>query len=88
MKKNRGRLIGNTTASVVSRLSRAVAGRGFGNQKNRCYLQLTREQWRMSIADGLPYFPLFAGKDAKFASMKAWSYVETLDNGKITEQTD
>ena len=40
------------------------------------------------LADGMPYFPLFAGKDAKFASMKTWPFVETLVNGKITEQKD
>ena len=35
-----------TEAWVASRLSRAVAGRGFGSQKNTCYLR-TREQWIM-----------------------------------------
>ena len=73
----------------ASRLSRPVAGRGFGNQKNTCYL-LTREQWIMSPtkADGMPYFPLFAGKDAKFENAKALPCVETVVNGKITEQKD
>ena len=47
-KNVRVRLIGKTKASVASRLSRAVASRGFGKQKNTCYLQRTREQWIMS----------------------------------------
>jgi len=39
-------------------------------------------------ADGMPYFPLFAGKDAKFANIKALPCVETVVHGKITEQKD
>ena len=39
-------------------------------------------------ADGMPYFPIFAGKDAKFGNTKALPCVETVVNGKITEQKD
>ena len=39
-------------------------------------------------ADGMAYFPLFAGEDAKFANIKALPCVETVVNGKITEQKD
>ena len=97
MKTVRVRLIGKFKASVASRLSRAVASRGFGNQKNTCYLQLTREQWIMSPikkhtpsfkVDGIAYFPLFAGTDAKFAKIKALPLIETLVNRKTTEQKD
>ena len=80
MKTVRVRLIGKSKASVASRLSRAVASRGFGNQKNTCYLQLAREQWIMSPikkhtpsfkVDGMAYFPLFAGKDVKSCKHKS-----------------
>ena len=36
----------------------------------------------------MPYFPLFPGKDAKFGNTKALPCVETVVNGKITEQKD
>ena len=39
--KSQSKTEGKTKASVASRLSRAVAGREFGNQKNTCYI-LTR----------------------------------------------
>ena len=34
----------------------------------------------------MEYFPLFAGKDDKFANIQALPFVKTLVNGEITEQ--
>ena len=101
IKKVRVRLTGKTKASVASRLSRAVATRGFGNQKSysiRYMLFTTNEGAVDGIptkkvkpafkVDGMPYFPLFAGKDFKQANIKATPFIETLVNRKITQQRD
>ena len=101
IKKVRVRLTGKTKASVASRLSRAVANRGFGNQKSypiRYMLFTTNEGAVDGIptkkvkpafkVDGMPYFPLFAGKDFKQANIKATPFIETLVNRKITQQRD
>ena len=101
IKKVRVRLTGKTKASVASRLSRAVANRGFGNQKSysiRYMLFTTNEGAVDGIPtkkvkpafkiDGMPYFPLFAGKDFKQANIKATPFIETLVNRKITQQRD
>ena len=34
--------------------------------------------------DGMAYFPLFAGKDAKFAKIQALPFVKRLVDGEIT----
>ena len=102
IKKVRVRLTGKTKASVASRLSRAVANRGFGTQKSysiKCMLFTTNEGAVDDIptkkvkpafkVDGMPYFPLFAGIDAsKYANIKATPFIETLVNRKITQQRD
>ena len=71
IKKVRVRLTGKTKASVASRFSRAVANRGFGNQKSysiRYMLFTTNEGAADGIptkkvkpafkVDGMPYFPM------------------------------
>ena len=101
IKKVRVRLTGKTKASVASRLSRAVANRGFGNQKSYSikYMLFTTNEGAVDgiptkkvkpafKVDGMPYFPLFAGKEFKHANIKATPFIETLVNRKITQQRD
>ena len=101
IKKVRVRLTGKTKASVASRLSRAVASRGFGNQKSYSikYMLFTTNEGAVDGVptkkvkpafkiDGMPYFPLFAGKEFKHANIKATPFIETLVNRKITQQRD
>ena len=101
IKKVRVRLTGKTKASVASRLSRAVASRGFGNQKSYSikYMLFTTNEGAVDgiptkkvkpafKVDGMPYFPLFAGKEFKHANIKATPFIETLVNRKITQQRD
>ena len=102
IKKVRVRLTGKTKASVASRLSRAVANRGFGQQKSYSikYMLFTTNEGAVDgiptkkvkpafKVDGMPYFPLFAGRDAsKYANIKATPFIETLVNRKITKQRD
>ena len=101
IKKVRVRLTGKTKASVASRLSRAVANRGFGNQKSYSikYMLFTTNEGAVDGVptkkvkpafkiDGMPYFPLFAGKEFKHANIKATPFIETLVNRKITQQRD
>ena len=101
VKTVRTRIVGKTKASVASRLTRAVANRGFGNQKSysiRYMLFTTNEGAVDGIptkkvkpafkVDGMPYFPLFAGKEFKHANIKATPFIETLVNRKITQQRD
>ena len=101
IKKVRVRLTGKTKASVASRLSRAVANRGFGTQKSYSikYMLFTTNGGAVDgiptkkvkpafKVDGMPYFPLFAGKEFKHANIKATPFLETLVNRKITQQRD
>ena len=101
IKKVRVRLTGKTKASVAPRLSRAVASRGFGNQKSYSikYMLFTTNEGAVDGVptkkvkpafkiDGMPYFPLFAGKEFKHANIKATPFIETLVNRKITQQRD
>ena len=101
IKKVRVRLTGKTKASVASRLSRAVASRGFGNQKSYSikYMLFTTNEGAVDGVptkkvkpafkiDGMSYFPLFAGKEFKHANIKATPFIETLVNRKITQQRD
>ena len=101
IKKVRVRLTGKTKASVASRLSRAVASRGFGNKKSYSikYMLFTTNEGAVDgvptkkvkpafKVDGMPYFPLFAGKEFKHANIKATPFIETLVNRKITQQRD
>ena len=101
IKKVRVRLTGKTKASVASRLSRAVANRGFGQQKSYSikYMLFTTNEGAVDGVptkkvkpafkiDGMPYFPLFAGKEFKHANIKATPFIETLVNRKITQQRD
>ena len=102
IKRVRVRLTGKTKASVASRLSRAVASRGFGQQKSYSikYMLFTTNEGAVDDVplkkikpafkvDGMPYFPLFAGRDAsKYANIKATPFIETLVNRKITQQRD
>ena len=101
IKKVRVRLTGKTKASVASRLSRAVASRGFGKQKSYSirYMLFTTNEGAVDDVptkkvkpafkvDGMPYFPLFAGKEFKHANIKAAPFIETLVNRKITQQRD
>ena len=101
VKNVRVRLRQKTKASVASRLSRAVANRGFGQKKSyslRYMLFTTNEGAVDGIptkkvkpafkVDGMPYFPLFAGKEFKHANIKSTPFIETLVNRKITEQKD
>ena len=101
VKTVRTRIVGKTKASVASRLTRAVANRGFGNQKSYSirYMLFTTNEGAVDgvptkkvkpafKVDGTPYFPLFAGKEFKQANIKATPFIETLVNRKITQQRD
>ena len=101
VKKVRVRLTGKTKASGASRLSRAVANRGFGQQKSYSikYMLLTSNEGAVDGTptkkvkpafkiDGMPYFPFFAGKEHKHANIKTTPFVETLVNRKMTQQRD
>ena len=102
IKKVRVRLTGKTEASVASRLSRAVANRGFGTQTSYSikYMLFTTNEGAVDgtptknvkpafKVDGMPYFPLFAGRDAsKYANIKGTPFIETLVNRRITQQRD
>ena len=102
VKNVRVRLRQKTKASVASRLSRAVANRGFGTQKSYSikYMLFTTNEGAVDDTptkkvkpafkvDGMPCFPLFAGRDAsKYANIKATPFIETLVNRKITQQRD
>ena len=102
VKTVRTKIVGKTKASVASRLTKAVANRGFGQQKSYSikYMLFTTNEGAVDDVpnkkvkpafkvDGMPYFPLFAGRDAsKYANIKATPFIETLVNRKITEQRD
>ena len=101
IKKVRVRLTGKTKASVASRQSRAVPNRGFGQQKlySIRYMLFTVHEGAVDgiptktvkpafKVDGMPYFPLFAGKEFKHATIKVTPFIETLVDRKITQQRD
>ena len=80
-------------ASVASRLTRAVSNnRGFGERKSYAitYMLFTNQESEKSIrpafrVNGIPYFPIFAGRPPILANIKVTPFIETLVKRRITK---
>ena len=80
-------------ASVASRLTRAVSNnRGFGERKSYAitYMLFTNQESEKSIrpafrVNGIPYFPIFAGRPPILANIKVTPFIETLVRRRITK---
>ena len=91
VKRVRNTIRRTSQASVASRLTRAVSNRGFGERKSYAitYMLFTNQESEKSIrpafrVNGIPYFPIFAGRPPILANIKVTPFIETLVKRRIT----
>ena len=92
VKRVRNTIRRTSQASVASRLTRAVSNRGFGERKSYAitYMLFTNQESEKSIrpafrVNGIPYFPIFAGRPPILANIKVTPFIETLVRRRITK---
>ena len=92
IKRVRNTIRRTSQASVASRLTRAVSNRGFGERKSYAitYMLFTNQESEKSIrpafrVNGIPYFPIFAGRPPILANIKVTPFIETLVRRRITK---
>ena len=92
VKRVRNTIRRTSQASVASRLTRAVSNRGFGERKSYAitYMLFTNQESEKSIrpafrVNGIPYFPIFAGRPPILANIKVTPFIETLVKRRITK---